>query len=178
MRWQLIFILVLIIGATIYYFSTPKQTRLSDDYQPENIQIQEEDLSDAQERPEDVVVENLVIYAYAQDDKKCETPVAITPKDLDKRYKYQEINAITTLLKGEYPEGYKSVFINGTALNQLRISKGIAYVDLSSFLTIGKGACGPTARMIVLRKTLEQFPDIQGIEFLVDGTPVTETQAL
>lgn len=57
-------------------------------------------------------------------------------------------------------------------LNQLRISKGIAYVDTSTFVTLGKGPCAQDARITVLKKSLEQFEDIEGVEILIDGTPL------
>lgn len=171
MKKQLIFILVVIAIAVIYYYLTPKQTRLGDDYQPENLLIQDEEQSlfDNQVNKK---IEDLKIYYYKSDDINCETLIAITPENFDNRYKYKEINAITTLLSGKVPQGYKSAIINGTVLNQLTIRQGVATVDVSTFLTLGTGKCSTKSRINQISQTLLQFEDIKDIVFLTDGNPI------
>lgn len=174
MSKQLIFILVLMAGAAIYYFSTPDQTRLGDDYVPPSATIQEADVEfgvgDTKKE-----VEKIATFYYKSDDVSCTTPIAVYLPDTDKRFAYQEISSIVTLLNNEkVPDGYKSPFIPGTVLNQLRISKGIAYVDLSTFLTLGTAPCEGPARKTLVRETLKQFEEIAEVKLLVDGVEVVE----
>ena len=172
MKKQLIFIATLIILAGGYYLATPKQTRLGDDYQPENLNVQEEDAVFTPDTKKKV--EKIAVYYYDAKDTTCTTPIAVYLPDMDTRYEYQEINSIVTLLNNEkVPQGYITPFIPGTALNQLRISKGVAYVDLSTFLTLGERPCESPARQALILKTLSQFEDVKEIKLLVDGVEIT-----
>lgn len=168
MKKQLIFILIIIALAIAYYMLTPKQQRLGDDYVPENLELQETE-KPLIEDDSNIKIEDLKIYYYKSDDANCETLIETKPEKFDDRYRYKEINAITTLLSGDVPQGYKSAIIAGTVLNQLRISKGVASVDLSSFLTLPSRQCGKEARIDQITKTLEQFDSFDTIQFLVDG---------
>ncbi|MCC6639175.1 GerMN domain-containing protein [Candidatus Falkowbacteria bacterium] len=174
MKKQLLFIATLIILAGGYYLATPKQTRLGDDYQPENITIQEEDFVVAPDTK--TKVEKIALYYYDATDATCQNPIAVYLPDMDTRYEYQEINSVITLLNNDkVPHGYKTPFIPGTVLNQLRISKGVAYVDLSTFLTLGSGPCESTARQKLILQTLSQFEDVKEIKLLVDGVELIPT---
>ena len=174
MKKLLLLLLVIFIIFGISYLLTPKQKRLSDDYEVDNgIEEQQDDIIVKQ----DIVSvrdEDINIYYFAKDDSDCSGElIATTFSDLDKRYTFQEINAVVTLLQHQVPENLKSAFILGTTLNQLTIRQGVASVDLSRFLTLGGDkACSTQARIKQLKATLSQFPDIQEIKFLVDGEEI------
>jgi Immunoglobulin-like domain of bacterial spore germination/Sporulation and spore germination len=73
----------------------------------------------------------------------------------------------------EYAAGLRSQIPAGTTLRGLRISSGIATVDLSS--SFGSGAAPSTMplRLAQVVYTLTQFPTVSGVRFEVDGQGVT-----
>jgi hypothetical protein len=73
----------------------------------------------------------------------------------------------------EYAAGLRSQIPAGTTLRGLRISSGIATVDLSS--SFGSGASPSTMplRLAQVVYTLTQFPTVSGVRFAVDGQGVT-----
>jgi Immunoglobulin-like domain of bacterial spore germination/Sporulation and spore germination len=85
--------------------------------------------------------------------------------------------AVDRLLAGpsaaEYAAGLRSQIPAGTKLRGLRISSGIATVDLSS--SFGSGASPSTMplRLAQVVYTLTQFPAVSGVRFEIDGQGVT-----
>jgi hypothetical protein len=85
--------------------------------------------------------------------------------------------AVDGLLAGpsaaEYAAGLRSQIPAGTTLLGLRISSGIATVDLSS--SFGSGAAPSTMppRLAQVVYTLTQFPTVSGVRFEINGQGVT-----
>ncbi len=196
MKKQLYLIGILIIAAGIYYFMSrpatpdeaPQDTTQTQETEIPTRQPETEDPKEEEPRviseptqppdeptsPEDEETDTtaqtaLVVYAYANADTSCTTPVAVTPATLDTRYEYPEINAIVTLLNGNLPTGYQHIFASGTMLRQLSISQSTANIDLNSQLAAGDGACTHDARVQLITQTLLQFPDIENVVVTVDG---------
>jgi spore germination protein GerM len=61
----------------------------------------------------------------------------------------------------------------GTSLHGMTVSAGIATVDLSSEFTSGGGSASMTGRLAQVVYTLTRFDDVDGVSFLIDGTPTT-----
>lgn len=85
--------------------------------------------------------------------------------------------AMKALLAGptaaERAAGVSSTIPTGTALRGLNISKGIADVDLTAAYTTGGGTLSMTARVGEVVYTLTQFSTVQGVNFRIDGKPLT-----
>ena len=172
MKKQLIIIGIILAILAGLYFGTPKQKRLSDEeLAGKNIQDKTEETSVKEPEKE---VDKIDIYYFKEDDADCALPVPLQFDDMDKRFQYQEINALVTLLMHQIPEGYKSAFIPSTYLNQLKIAQGVAYVDLSRFLTLGDGPCTYESRKKQIISTLSQFDTIKEVKLLADGKEITE----
>jgi hypothetical protein len=158
---------VILAAAAIYYFATPKQKRLDDkDFAEYN---------DEAEVVEKVVVheplESLPLYYYKSDDVKCENLIPLEFEDIDLRYEFKEINAITGLLTHKIPEGYKSAFVPGTYLNKLKKKDGTLTLDISHFMDLGTGPCSYEARERQIRQTFAIFDDISKLDILTEGKP-------
>jgi hypothetical protein len=170
---KLLLVVLLALGSlVVYYFITPKQERLSNEElsnlneQTEDAQIVTLDL--------DTNVEEYKLYYYAQDDSACSGDLLpVDPTNPDNRFQYEEIDAIVNTLMDPVPQGYKTALKPGTILNQLRISKGVAYLDLNPILTIGyEPPCGFESRKRQLDAILTQFEAIDSVTYLVDGVEV------
>ena len=85
--------------------------------------------------------------------------------------------ALDQLLTGpsaaEYAAGLRSLIPASTHLLGLRISAGIATVDLSSSFTSGASPSAMPLRIAQVVYTLAQFPTVTGVRFEVDGQGVT-----
>lgn len=86
--------------------------------------------------------------------------------------------ALTALFEGPSPEegdaGVYSAVPEGTELRDLRIEGGIATVDLSREFEAGSGTHSEIFRIAQVVYTLTQFPTVDGVEFRIEGEPVTE----
>jgi germination protein M len=84
--------------------------------------------------------------------------------------------AIDSLLAGptsnERDSGFLSAVPDGTRLLGIGIRKGIATVDLTSEFQSGGGSRSMQLRLAQVVYTLTQFPTVQKVRFLLDGTPV------
>jgi Immunoglobulin-like domain of bacterial spore germination/Sporulation and spore germination len=85
--------------------------------------------------------------------------------------------AVGRLLAGpsaaEYAAGLRSQIPAGTTLLGLRISSGIATVDLSSAFEQGASASTMPLRLAQMVYTLTQFPAVSGVRFAINGQGVT-----
>ena len=85
--------------------------------------------------------------------------------------------AMTALLAGpstaEMGAGVSTAIPTGTALNGVRITNGVAQVDLSSTYASGGGSLSMTARLMQVVFTLTQFPTVTGVSLALDGVPTT-----
>jgi len=85
--------------------------------------------------------------------------------------------AMTELLAGPSPAesvaGLASTIPVGTSLRGLAVAGGVATVDLSGAFASGGGSLSMTGRLAEVTFTLTQFPTVSGVEFRVDGAPVT-----
>ncbi|HLA66531.1 MAG TPA: GerMN domain-containing protein [Acidimicrobiia bacterium] len=61
----------------------------------------------------------------------------------------------------------------GTTLNGVTLSGAIAVVDLSAEFTSGGGSFSMMGRLAQVIYTMTRFPEIDGVRFLIDGTPTT-----
>lgn len=82
--------------------------------------------------------------------------------------------AIEALLDGptseERSRGYESEIPENTRLRNLRVSRGIAYVDLSQDFESGGGSLSVRARVAQLLYTATQFPEIADqVRILIEG---------
>ena len=169
---KIIFILV-IVGALygFYEFFVTKQDRLGDDYTPEGF-TQNEEVSVIEENKDSELID-FKVYYYSKDDRNCSEPLqGHVFDDIDKRYKYAEITALVALLTRPAPEEYSSPIIIPTTLNQLSIRQGVAYADVSSFISLGDGSCSYIARKKQIDATLLQFEDVNEVVILADGVEV------
>lgn len=68
--------------------------------------------------------------------------------------------------------GFVSTIPEGTQLLGLVIENGTATVDLSSEFEAGGGSLSMMARVTEVVYTLTQFPDVEDVQFWLDGEPV------
>ena len=61
----------------------------------------------------------------------------------------------------------------GTALHGVTVTGGVATVDLSAEFTSGGGSASMIGRVAQIVYTLTRFEEIDGVRFLIDGTPTT-----
>ena len=84
--------------------------------------------------------------------------------------------AVGELLAGptaaEHDSGVLSAVPGGTRLLGIAIRNGIATVDLTSEFQSGGGSRSMQLRLGQIVYTLTQFPTVQKVRFLLDGTPV------
>lgn len=84
--------------------------------------------------------------------------------------------AMQQLLAGptaqEQAWGFSSEIPPGTRLLGVEVSRGTARVDLSSEFDDGGGTLSMTMRLAQVVYTLTQFPTVQRVEFLMDGSRV------
>ncbi len=85
--------------------------------------------------------------------------------------------AMQQLLEGPTPEetefGLLTQIPEGTVLNSVEVTAGVAIVDLSPTFESGGGSLSMLLRVAQVVHTLTQFSDIQGVSFELDGQPVT-----
>jgi hypothetical protein len=85
--------------------------------------------------------------------------------------------AMKALLQGptsvERADGVTTIIPSGTALNGLTISNGLATIDLTAVYASGGGSLSERFRLAQVVDTLTQFPTVKGVNFRLDGTPVT-----
>ncbi len=83
--------------------------------------------------------------------------------------------ALTALLEGPTPEeaaaGVSSAVPAGTELLGLSIEDGIATVDLSEEFESGAGSTSVLMRLAQVVYTITQFPTVEGVVFLIEGSP-------
>ena len=93
--------------------------------------------------------------------------------------KTQGVGAATMriLLEGpsvvEQEGGMSSAIPEGTTLLGLDIKNGIATVDLSKEFASGGGSLSMMMRLAQVVFTLTQFPTVQGVNFMLDGKPIS-----
>jgi germination protein M len=84
--------------------------------------------------------------------------------------------ALDALLAGptsaEHDSGLVSAVPSGTRLLGITIRNGVATVDLTSEYQSGGGSLSMQTRLGQVVYTLTQFPTVQKVRFLLDGTPV------
>jgi germination protein M len=84
--------------------------------------------------------------------------------------------ALDALLEGptsvEHDSGLVSAVPSGTRLLGITIRNGVATVDLTSEYQSGGGSLSMQTRLAQVVYTLTQFPTVQKVRFLLDGTPV------
>ncbi|MGB8652636.1 MAG: Gmad2 immunoglobulin-like domain-containing protein, partial [Mycobacteriales bacterium] len=73
----------------------------------------------------------------------------------------------------ERAAGMSSAVPAGTTLRSLKISGGLAVVDLSGTFASGGGSFSMGARMAQLVTTLTQFPTVSKVRLWLDGKPAT-----
>ena len=73
----------------------------------------------------------------------------------------------------EYAAGLRSRIPAGTTLRGVRISAGIATVDLSSSFESAASPSAMPLRIAQVVYTLTQFPTVTGVRFAIDGQGVT-----
>ncbi len=61
----------------------------------------------------------------------------------------------------------------GTVVNGVTIAGGVATVDLSGFFGSGGGSVSMQGRVAQVVYTLTQFPSVTGVNFKLDGQPIT-----
>lgn len=85
--------------------------------------------------------------------------------------------ALQSLLSGpssaERAAGVGTAVPSGTKLLDLNIEDGIATVDLSGTFDDGGGSLSEGMRLAQVVYTITQFPTVQGVNFRLDGKPVT-----
>jgi|GEM_PF-805334 len=86
------------------------------------------------------------------------------------------INLFSGPNANERSEGYTSFFSNQTAyiLHYVRVSRGLAYVDLKDIRNIipnASSACGSLQLLTQIGETLKQFPEISDFRVAIDGDP-------
>jgi len=89
------------------------------------------------------------------------------------------VAAMGLLLQGPTAEqaaqtpAFTTAIPQGTALNALTVDGGIATVDLSAEFTVGGGSASMTGRLAQVVFTLTRIDGVDGVRFLIDGTPTT-----
>jgi germination protein M len=73
----------------------------------------------------------------------------------------------------EKAAGLGTTIPEGTELLGLTIKNGVATVDLSSTFASGGGSLSMFTRLAEVVYTLTQFPTVKGVDFKLDGEPVT-----
>lgn len=73
----------------------------------------------------------------------------------------------------ERTAGLGTTIPTGTELRSVRISDGVALVDLSSHYASGGGSLSMMARIAQVVYTLTQFPSIKAVSFSLDGSPIS-----
>ena len=73
----------------------------------------------------------------------------------------------------EYAAGLRSAIPAGTTVRSVRISAGIATVDLSSSFESAAGPSAMPLRIAQVVYTLTQFPTVTGVRFAINGQGVT-----
>jgi germination protein M len=85
--------------------------------------------------------------------------------------------ALTALMQGPTPQeraaGVSSTVPAGTQLRDLNIENGVATVDLMSAFASGGGSASVLMRVASVVYTITQFPAVQGVDFWVEGKPIT-----
>jgi germination protein M len=85
--------------------------------------------------------------------------------------------ALEELLAGPDTEdeslGLSTAIPDGTSLRSLDIADGVATVDLSTEFTGGGGSLSMQARLAQVVYTITQFPTVDEVELLVEGSPLT-----
>lgn len=87
--------------------------------------------------------------------------------------------ALEFLLAGPTPgeaeaiPAMSSAIPEGTVLNGVTVAGGVATVDLSAEFGSGGGSLSMMGRLAQVVFTLTAFDDVDGVRFLVDGTPTT-----
>jgi germination protein M len=83
--------------------------------------------------------------------------------------------ALRALLDGptdaEREAGLTTAIPDGTTLNGLTITDGLATVDLSSAFDSGAGSASTSARVAQVVATLTRYPSVQRVAFRLDGEP-------
>ncbi len=81
--------------------------------------------------------------------------------------------AIRELLQGPTPaekaQGYFTSIPEGSALNSIKITNGVAEADFNAQTESGGGSCSMAARTAEIRQTLLQFPTIRSVELSING---------
>ncbi|QGG93771.1 GerMN domain-containing protein [Actinomarinicola tropica] len=81
-----------------------------------------------------------------------------------------------SLLEGPTAEdealGLSSAIPDGTTLRSIDVGGGVATVDLSEEYTTGGGSLSMQARLAQVVYTLTQFPTVDEVEILVEGSPL------
>jgi hypothetical protein len=84
--------------------------------------------------------------------------------------------ALEALLEGpdsfEEDYGLRSAVPDGTQLLGLKITDGIARVDLTSEFESGGGSLSMQMRLAQVVYTITQFPTVEGVVFSLDGEPI------
>ena len=85
--------------------------------------------------------------------------------------------ALIALLAGptakERAAGVGTSIPNGTSLLDLNIQDGVATVNLGGSFDDGRGSLSERMRLAQVVYTITQFPTVQGVDFQLDGAPVT-----
>jgi len=85
--------------------------------------------------------------------------------------------ALEQLLQGanesEKAMGFSTAIPFGTDLLDISIADGVATVDLSGSFAAGDGKTSMQLRLAQVVYTLTQFPTVKGVDFELDGKPVT-----
>ena len=68
---------------------------------------------------------------------------------------------------------FSTAIPEGTSLEALTVDAGVVTVDLSSEFTSGGGSASMTGRLAQVVYTLTRLDGIDGVRFLIDGTPTT-----
>jgi hypothetical protein len=86
--------------------------------------------------------------------------------------------AVAALLDGpdaaEEEVGYSTTIPEGTELRGVTVGDGVATVDLSAEFATGGGSLSMQGRVAQVVFTLTQFDTVTGVDFLLDGEPITE----
>jgi|GEM_PF-7009237 len=161
-------LLALLVLGVGYYFLSPKQHRLTGNYNlPETTST-----ADVAAPVDNTLVDKIDIYYYDKNDANCTTPVPVNFPEIDKRKRFAEITGLNTLLTHDIPEQYKSAIIGGTQLNQFNVRDGVANIDMGPFMTLNVGKCSWEARKAQVLKTVSQFNTYKEIKITVEGKMV------
>lgn len=84
-----------------------------------------------------------------------------------------EIAAVRELIKGPVGDGLEPVLPAKTRVQGLEIQNGVATLDLSQeAVKIGKGSWGEALVVWSVVNTLTKFPEIDGVQILIEGNQV------